>query len=98
MQDAQRDLDNSRISPVITPVNQSNELCAHSENFLLVMISDERPHVRELAWRRGTRARAEQCDHAAEDQAVNRKFVVPELNLKCGDYTNIMNGSRVVVT
>ena len=62
------------------------------------MISDERRHVRGIAWKRIEKARAEQCDHAAEELAVIRKLVVPELNLECDGYTNIINLSKVVVT
>ena len=76
---------------------QRSAFFAHPENVFLAMISDEQPHVGELAWRTTKKARGEQCEHAAEEQAVIRKCVVSELNLQCDDHTNIIKWSKVVV-
>ena len=46
---------------------------------------------------RTKKVRDEQCEHAAEEQAVDGKCVVSELNLECDDHTNIMKWSNVVV-
>ena len=71
---------------------------AHFEYVLLAMISDGRSHVRNIAWKIIERASAEEYEYAAEEQAVIRKFVVPELNLECDDYVNMINRCKVVVT
>ena len=71
-------MDDSRSSSVVTPVIQ---VFPHSESDLYTMISYEQLHVKHIAWRRIRRARAEKCEHAVEEKAVIRKFVVPELHL-----------------
>ena len=62
------------------------------------MISDKPLYVRELAWKRYKKWKAEQYEDAAEEQVVTRKFVVSELNLECDDYTNILIWSKISVT
>ena len=48
-----RGLDGSRISSVVTTVIQINVFFfVLSENVQLAKISDERPHVRDFAWRK----------------------------------------------
>ena len=70
---------------------------AHTENLFLAIISDEQPHVGELAQRSTKKARSEQREHAAEEQAVDGKCVASELNLECDDHTHIIKWSKVVV-
>ena len=43
-------------------------------------------------------ARTKPCEHAAKDLTVMRKYIVPELNLECDDYTNVINWSKYVGT
>ena len=73
-----------------------NAFYARFETVLLVVISDVWRHVKELAWIRFKKARAEQCEHAADQHAVIRMFVVPDLNQECDDYTNMVKWSKVV--
>ena len=47
-----RDLDDSKIVSLVTPVIQGKAFFTHSDNVLLAMISHERPHGRELALER----------------------------------------------
>jgi len=43
---------------IVDPVIQRNAYFAHPENLLLAMITDHRPHIRELGLRRVMKARA----------------------------------------
>ena len=43
---------------VVDPVIQRSGFCGHPENVLLVMITDERPHIMELGFRRIMKARS----------------------------------------
>ena len=59
---ALRNLDSSRVSSVVTRMFQMNAFFVHSENVLLAMNSNQRQYIRELAWIRIKRVRAEQYE------------------------------------
>ena len=46
------------LKAVVYPVIQHNGIFGHTENIILAMLTDERPHIRELGLRRIMRARA----------------------------------------
>ena len=48
----------AKYKKIVDPVIQRNEYFAHSENLLLAMITDHRPHIWELGLRRLIKARA----------------------------------------
>ena len=54
-----RSLDERWISSALTSVIQMSAFFAHTENLFLAIISDEQPHVGELAWRSTKKARGE---------------------------------------
>ncbi len=47
------------IKQIIDPVIQRNAFFCHPENMMLAMIMDERPHIRELGYRRMLKSRNE---------------------------------------
>ena len=76
---------------VVKPVIQRNAFFAHPENILIAMINDERPHIRELAWRRVLKARSQSSE-------VVRQFKLPEINFDAEDYVAMINWQSVTVT
>ena len=50
------------ILELIQPTVQRNGYFSHHESILILMIQDERPFIRQLAWRRILRARNLKCD------------------------------------
>ena len=47
------------LQEIVVPVVHCNAYFAHSENILLSMVTDERPPVRELGWRKVLKVRNE---------------------------------------
>jgi hypothetical protein len=70
----------SSLKKVVDPVIRRNGFCGHPENVLLAMITDERPHLRELGLRRIMKARS----HVSANKI--RRFRVPPLNLDATEY------------
>ena len=64
----------------------------HPENVLLAMATDSRPHVRELALRRILKAKV-----SDKGKSV-RHFMVPQINFKAQDYTEVCNWSATKIT
>ena len=58
------------------------------------MISDHRPHIRQLAWRRIQEA--SKITTKSPDNVC--KFCLPELNLECDNYIDLINWQKVVIT
>src|SRR6218665_335577 len=56
------------------------------------MLSDERPHIRELAFRRILAARKET---ASNSTTTVRQFRVPELNFEAEDYTELVDWQSI---
>jgi hypothetical protein len=82
------------VQKIVFPVLQRNAYFGHPENILLSMISDSRPHIRELAWRRIKNARAARKDPSAGA----RIFKIPEIVVECRDYVNMIDWKNVEVT
>lgn len=83
-----------RIQSIVMPVVQRNAYFAHPESVLLCMISDERPHIRELGWRRIKNVRAT-CRASSSNV---RSFKVPKLNTNCNDYMELINWHTTEIT
>jgi hypothetical protein len=73
---------------IVDPVFHRNAYFAHPENLLLAMMTDHRPHIRELGLRRVMKARA-----AAEDPSGQiRRFKVPaKLNFDAVEYFDMID-------
>lgn len=84
----------SKIKYIVLPVINRNGYFAHPENILLAMVGDERPHIRELGWRRIKRAR---CDSSESNKDI-RKFQIPKINSNCEDYVNLINWADVIIS
>ena len=83
---------NESLKKIIDPVIQRNAYFSDPDNLLLCMISDDRPHIRELGPRRILIAKHEQTSTSV------RCFTVPILNLNSSDYTDIINWKDCSVT
>ena len=70
---------------MVDTVIQRNAVFGHAENILLTMLSDDRTHIRELAYRRILVARKENGSSSRV-----RKFRVPSLNLEAKEYTELV--------
>ncbi|GBM48126.1 hypothetical protein AVEN_125908-1 [Araneus ventricosus] len=70
---------------VVDGVLQRNGFFALEENLLLCMLTDERPHIRLLAYKIILASRK----HRTEGENVLRKFAVPVLNFNVNDYIMI---------
>jgi hypothetical protein len=79
------------VKTVIDPVIQRNAYAAHPENLMLSLLSDDRPHVRELALRRVLKARAVRSPGV-------RKFDIPALDFESDDYINLIQWEDIAVT
>lgn len=73
------------LKDIIYPVIQRNSFFAHPENILLAMIVDERPHVRQLAYRRIMASRKSVSSYAGV-----RKFAVPKINFSAKEYFELI--------
>src|SRR6218665_403530 len=76
-------------------VIQRNGYYEHSESILLCrpMLSDERPHIRELAFRRILAARKET---ASNSTTTVRQFRVQKLNFEAGITRNSLTGRQLI--
>ncbi|GBN29918.1 hypothetical protein AVEN_253454-1 [Araneus ventricosus] len=72
---------------VVDRVLQRNGFFAHVENLLLCMLTDERPHIRLLAYKRILASRKQ----TPEGENVPRKFAVPVLNFNANDYIDLID-------
>ena len=63
-----------------------NGYFAHHENVLLAMVCDDQPHVRQLAWRRILKARAEFSGHNNI-----RAFILPKINMEAEIYFDMVD-------
>ena len=77
---------------VVDPVIQRNGFFGHPENLLLGMITDARPHIREVGVSRIVKARKK-----AEPYTV-RVFKVPTLNFEADDYTSMIDWRKEPIT
>ncbi|KAG0711470.1 hypothetical protein GWK47_020547 [Chionoecetes opilio] len=77
---------------VVDPVIQRNGYFGHPENLLLSMITDARPHIRELGVRRIMKARKE------AKLVTVRVFKVPTLNFEAEDYTSMIDWRKEPIT
>jgi len=77
---------------IVDKVIHRNGYYGHSENILLCMLSDERPHIRELAFRRIMAARKETESNAT---TTVRRFRVPEMNFEADDYTELVDWQSI---
>ena len=78
---------------IIDPVLHHNSFFAHPENIILAMITDHRPHIRELGLRRVMKARA------AKPSGKIRKFKVPaNLNFDAAEYFELINRTDLSIT
>ncbi|KAG0719329.1 hypothetical protein GWK47_007306 [Chionoecetes opilio] len=82
----------SSLQKVVDPVMRRNGFCGHPENVLLAMITDERPHIRELGLRRIMKARS----HVSANKI--RRFRVPPLNRDVTEYQDMVDWQTLTVT
>jgi len=75
---------------IVDEVIQRNGYFGHAENILLAMLTDERSHIRELAYRRILAARVEN-----ELSTKIRQFRVPLLNFNSEDYTDLVEWQTI---
>ena len=75
---------------VVDDVIQRNGYFGHAENILLAMLTDNRPHIRELAYRRILAARSESASLSGI-----REFRVPRLNFGASDYTELVDWQEI---
>ncbi|KAK5648112.1 hypothetical protein RI129_003004 [Pyrocoelia pectoralis] len=59
---------------------------------LICMLSDSRPHIRELAIRRILNAKKR------ENSEIIRPFIIPRLNFEADDYTNLIDWQNNDIT
>ena len=67
-------------------VVEGNAYFAHSENILFAMVSNDRPHIRELTWRR-----IKKCRSAIRSSESVRVFKLPKVNFECKDYIDLID-------
>lgn len=65
------------IQSIVMPVVKRNAYFAHSESILLAMVNDDRPHSRELGWRR-----VKNCRSAIPSSDSVRIFKLPKINFE----------------
>ena len=75
---------------MVDKVIQRNAFFGHAENILLAMLSDDRTHIRELAYRRIMAARKE---NGLSSRV--REFRVPSLNFEAKDYTELVEWQQI---
>jgi len=76
---------------IMDEVMQRNGYFCHSENLLLAMAMDSRPHIRELACRRILAARRE----TAAGSGNIRAFRIPDINFEADDYVDLVDWSSI---
>lgn len=77
----------SDLREVVDTVIQRNAFFAHPENLLIAMLTDQRPHIRELARRRILLAR----EKTAVTDTTTRQFRVPTVQFAASEYTELIN-------
>ena len=78
---------------IFDPVIHRNAYFAHPENILLAIITDHRPHIRELGLRRIMMAKA------AKPNIRTRRFKVPtNLNFNAWEYYEVIDWSELAIT
>lgn len=82
------------LQDIIDPVIQRNSYFAHEENLLLAMLTDDRKHIRELAFRRIKAARYENQQRIKLQNKNVRKFKVPKINFAAADYVNLIDWNQ----
>jgi len=80
------------LKAIVDPVIQRNSYFAHPENLLLSMMTDDGPHIRELALLRILKAREQ-----PKRKGV-RQFTMPPINFDCKDYATMIDWTMVRVT
>ena len=73
---------------IVDPVIQRNSYFANSENLLIAMATDKRPHIRQIVLRRVLAARS-----SNETDTTPITFKVPLLNFEAQDYPELINWS-----
>jgi hypothetical protein len=77
-----------KLKKIVDPVIHRNAYFAHPENLLLAMMTDHRPHIRELGLRRVMKARAAGADPSGQI----RRFKVPaKLNFDAVEYFDMID-------
>lgn len=79
------------VKTVVDKVIATNAYFGHPENILVAMLTDERPHIKELALRRILKARRNKKDGL-------RVFKVPKLNFDAEDYVDLINWNDCEIT
>jgi hypothetical protein len=74
------------VQSIVMPVVRRNAYFAHSESILLAMVSDDRPEIRELGWRR-----IKNCRSAIPSSESVRVFKSPKVNFECKDYIDLID-------
>ncbi|KAK3911413.1 HTH-type transcriptional regulator GltR [Frankliniella fusca] len=91
-----------KVQKIVNPVIQTNSFFAHSENILLTMCFDGRQEVRERE-RGMKRILAARANSQAPTGGVRarksgvRNFVLPQINFKKQDYTDMMDWSSTTI-
>ena len=80
------------VQDIVKSVIQRNAYFAHAENILVTVIHDEKPAIRELAWRRIKKARK------TTKGKVVRHFINPTVNFEAIDYTDLVDWQQCIVT
>lgn len=81
------------IKVILDPVVQRNAFFCHPENMMLAMIMDERPHIREIGYRRILKSRNE-----PSAKGYVRDFKIPSINFSANDYTELIDWSMCKLT
>jgi len=81
-----------RTEGIVDPIIQRNSYFAHPKNLLLSMMTDDRPHIRELALLRILKAREQPKRNGV------RQFTMPPINFDCTDYTAMIDWTTVRMT
>ena len=76
------------LKKIVDPVIRRNAYCSHPKNVLLAMLTDGRPHIRQLSLRRILKARS--TEKSGEHV---RKFCIPTLNFDAVNYEDMIDWS-----
>lgn len=85
---------NLKVRAIIDPVIQRNGYFSHPKNWLLAMLSDDRPHVRELALSRINIIRVN-SEKAQSEVCI---FAVPVINFTANEYFEMVNWNGPGIT
>ena len=78
------------LKKIFDPAIQRNAYCSHPENVLLAMLTDGRPHIRQLGLRRILKVRS--TEKSGEHV---RKFCIPTLNFDAMNYEDMIDWNGV---